>query len=124
MRDSALLDEAQLVILDLLPRGRPAVTLVAGRLGVSVRTLQRRLSGMGLSYSSLLEDVRYRQAQALLRDTDTSMTEIARLLGYSDASHFSRAFRRWGQQCPTVYRRADRGRYGTRGGPMSGGPRA
>ncbi len=114
MRDSALLDEAELVVLDLLPRGRPSVTLVAQSLGVSVRTLQRRLSHLQVAYSSLLEDVRYRRARALLSDTDTSMAEIARLLGYSDASHFSRAFRRWGQKCPTAYRRADRERRGAR----------
>jgi AraC-like DNA-binding protein len=119
MRDSALLDEAELVILNSLPRGRPAVTLVARSLGVSVRTLQRRLSDMHLSYSNLLEEVRYRRALVLLRDTDTSMIEIARLLGYSDASHFSRAFRRWGQQSPTAYRRASRGRRGGSTAPVS-----
>jgi AraC-like DNA-binding protein len=58
----------------------------------SVRTLQRRLK-------------RYRHSRDKLRNSDLSVTEIAKLLGYSDAAHFTRAFRRWAGVTPTSFRK-------------------
>jgi len=64
-------------------------------LGVNARTLQRRLAVEDKTYSALLQETRAEVAGHLLDHTDASLSEIARLLGYSDLSNFNRAFRRW-----------------------------
>ena len=65
----------------------------------------RRLAGEGMSYRDLLDAVRYEAATDLMQDTDITITEIASLLGYSDPSHFARAFRRMAGVSPREYMR-------------------
>lgn len=72
--------------------------------GTSVRTMQRRLSSEKTTYSDILEETRAEVAGNLLENTDTTMFEISRQLGYSDQSHFTRAFRRWAAVSPTEFR--------------------
>jgi AraC-like DNA-binding protein len=74
-------------------------------LGVSPRTLNRRLEQEGTTYLSLVERLRRAQAEALLRDPELTIAEIAHLLGYEDAANFGRAFRRWSGDSPGRYRR-------------------
>ena len=77
-----------------LQDGDCSVDAVAARLGLSERTLQRRLQSAGLHYKDLLLDVRRSVAQQYLRDTGVSLTRIATILGYSDLAAFSRSFHR------------------------------
>ena len=63
--------------------------------GMSSRTLQRRLAEQGLTYKQLLDQLRFLCALTMAERSDASIGEIARLLGYSAAPQFSRAFRRW-----------------------------
>ena len=70
----------------------------------SVRTMQRRLSAEKKTYSEILEETRAEAAGNLLENTDATMLEISRQLGYSDQSHFTRAFRRWAAVSPTEFR--------------------
>lgn len=77
---------------------------VAAALGMSVRSLQRRLSEHGVSFLSLVQDVRTNLARAYLLEDRYSVTEIAFRLGFDDASAFSRAFRRWTGLSPSEYR--------------------
>jgi len=77
-----------------LQDGDSSIDSVAARLGLSERTLQRRLQSAGLNYKDILVDVRRSVAQQYLRDTGISMTRIATILGYSDLASFSRSFRR------------------------------
>lgn len=79
---------------------------VAGRLAVSERTLQRRLREEGVSFAQLEEEVRRERAFHLLRDGKLALFEIAFLLGFSDPSAFSRAFRRWSGMPPVAWQRA------------------
>ena len=72
--------------------------------GTSVRTMQRRLSAEKKTYSDILEETRAEVAGNLLENTDATMFEISRQLGYSDQSHFTRAFRRWAAVSPTEFR--------------------
>ena len=67
------------------------------------RALQRRLTDEGLSYRDLLDEVRYEAAIDHMQETDNSITDIANLLGYSDPSHFARAFRRMSGVSPGEY---------------------
>ena len=77
-----------------LQDGDSSIDTVASRLGLSERTLQRRLHSAGLNYKDILVDVRRNVAQQYLRDTGVSLTRIATILGYSDLAAFSRSFHR------------------------------
>ena len=85
--------------------GEPKVTQVAVALGVSVRTLQRRLGESGVDYRALVDDIRHELALRYLRDRRHTLSDVAYLLGYSEISAFSRAFRRWTGSTPSDYRR-------------------
>ncbi|MEM9656295.1 MAG: helix-turn-helix domain-containing protein, partial [Actinomycetota bacterium] len=85
-------------------RGEYQAEALAGSLGLSLRTLQRRVGELDTSVSALIDEVRSATARQLLSDPDYSLFEIARTLGYSSESAFRRAFRRWSGQSPTQYR--------------------
>ncbi len=84
----------------------PQLESVASVMGVSVRTLQRRLAEHGLDFSSIVERTRFDAAMTLLHDRSMSLVRIALELGYSDLSSFSRAFRRWTGVAPGRFRRS------------------
>jgi len=77
---------------------------VAQELGVSERTLQRRLTEEGTSFQSLLSAVRRARAHQLLADPALDLTEVALLLGYEDQSSFFRAFKIWEGVTPATWR--------------------
>lgn len=84
---------------------RPTVQEVAEELGLSVRTLQRRLSESKVSFQGVLEDVRKELAHLYLRQASVEFNEVAFLLGYEDANSFFRAFQDWEGLTPTEWRR-------------------
>ena len=84
--------------------GRKGIDGTAARLGISIRTLQRRLTRNGLNYRSLVEAVLKTRALMLLESTSLTVTEIAMELGYSEHANFTRAFRRWTGHSPHMYR--------------------
>jgi AraC-like DNA-binding protein len=96
------------IVRSALADGYPSVERVAQRLQVPVRTLQRRLNEQGLTYSDLVERLRYREACRMLKRTEKRVAAIAAALGYTDPSHFSRAFRRWSGMRPSQYRVSQR----------------
>ncbi|KIC10730.1 hypothetical protein RA19_10055 [Leisingera sp. ANG-M1] len=77
---------------------------VAADLGMSPRTLSRRLAQAGTSYFTILEELRKAMAIRYLRESELALAEIAFLLGYSGLSSFSEAFRRWTGQSPGQFR--------------------
>lgn len=86
-----------------LLEGRPKIDWVASKLQTSRRSLQRSLDAEGVSFSSVLDGLLLDRAQLLLKTTSRGVTDIAFQLGYSDAAHFSRAFRRWTGMMPSQY---------------------
>lgn len=96
------------LILDLLPTGRCTADLVARHLGVDRRTLHRHLEREGTSFSRLVDEVRKEAAQRQLGNSDQPLAELAAVLGFSEASAFTRWFsarfgcppRRWRRQSP------------------------
>lgn len=78
---------------------------VASQLGISERTLHRRLVADGYSYRQLDERVRRNMAERLLVDSSLGLESIAQQLGYSEAAGFSRAFKRWTGYSPDQWRR-------------------
>ncbi|HSW14322.1 MAG TPA: AraC family transcriptional regulator [Solimonas sp.] len=88
----------------LLPTGVPTAEKVADALHLSLRSLQRKLAEEGSSYETLLNDTRRELALSYLQDRRYSVGEITFLLGFTDASSFTRAFRRWQGCSPTQFR--------------------
>jgi AraC-like DNA-binding protein len=107
--DEDILARTRAVLPSVLETGDPGLAGVARRMGIGARTLQRRLSQRGSSYAALVEDVRRELAHREVALGSKSFGEIAFLLGFSQASAFDRAFRRWTGKTPSAYRRA-RGR--------------
>lgn len=87
-----------------LSEGVPTISDVAGRLGMSGRTLQRRLSDQGYTFQFLIDEARRHLAQRLLEQTEYGLAEIAYLTGFSEQSAFTRAFKRWAGQTPRSFR--------------------
>lgn len=85
--------------------GHSHITWIASAAGISVRTLQRRLTERGVDYSALVEGSRFDIATQLLKDQRCKLIDIAYDLGYADAASFTRAFRRWTGVTPSEYRR-------------------
>lgn len=87
-----------------LDEGGPAIMQAAEMVGLSVRSLQRKLSLAGLTYSGLLEQVRFNNAIKLLSDTENKIIDVAFSSGYADPAHFARAFRRISGRTPREFR--------------------
>lgn len=101
----SVVERAQRAIASDLRGGAPALGVIAKRLGMSARTLQRRLVEAGAPYRALIEQTRKELACLHLADTRTSLAEVGFLLGFADASAFYKAFRRWTALTPGQYRR-------------------
>lgn len=98
----------RLEIASRLCDGHPTLPDVAPEVGMSTRTLQRGLAERGLAYRDLVQEARRRLALQYLERSDTDLTEIAFLLGYSELAAFVHAFQRWMGRSPGAYRRARR----------------
>lgn len=98
LRVRAILKEEELTL------GEKGRQMLAKRLGLSARSLRRRLSQEGQTLWNLLEEARKEHAFFLLGETDTPLKNIAERLGFSEPSAFHRAFKRWTRQTPIQYR--------------------
>jgi AraC-like DNA-binding protein len=105
-REPELLDQARQAILAILHLGEPALEAIAHTLGLSDWTLQRRLREHGMSFTQLVDQIRQESAMAHLKQQNLSITQLATLLGYSETSAFSRAFKRWFGISPRQWRSA------------------
>jgi AraC-like DNA-binding protein len=95
----------QAALRPYLSEGAPSVQLAARLAGTSVRSFQRSLTECGTSFSRLFDELRLSTALELLQAEKLRMLDVAGELGYSDAAHFTRAFRRWTGIPPGAYRR-------------------
>ncbi len=98
--DATLGSKVRATLVELLPAGAGTAQGVARHLGISTRTLQRRLGDEGVTFQELLADVREGLARHYLTQSALSLTEIAFLLGYDDPNSFHRAFNRWTGRTP------------------------
>jgi AraC-like DNA-binding protein len=97
-------------IVASLRHGDTTLDSTAHALKISGRTLQRHLGRMGTSHSEMLAEVRLNIACRLLADSSKRLSDIAKFLGYTNASSFSRSFARLMKIQPVVYRRQQRAR--------------
>jgi len=102
--DSGVLLQVKRTIKRLLAGRRPDLEDVAQALGMTARTLQRRLAVDGHTYGQGLEQARRELSHRYLLDGDLELNEAAFLLGYTDASSFFRAFRQWEGTSPGRWR--------------------
>lgn len=100
---SDLPEQVKIVLKRRLASGKPELAEVAEALGLSERTLQRRIAEAGTSFRLLLEAARQQLGREMLTG-DASTEEIAYLLGYQDTSSFYRAFREWEGVTPARWR--------------------
>ncbi len=110
-----LVDCVKAAIRRGLPASNGRLDIVARRLGTSARSLERQLNAQGHSFRSLLASVRCTAAREYLADSEATIDDIARRLGYSESSVFHRAFRSWTGTTPRQFRlrrRVDPGRHG------------
>lgn len=98
------LGSVERLVVALLADGYPDVHLIAEAASMNPRTLQRRLAAAGLTYSQLVTETRTRLATEWLRSTAMPISEMAGSLGYTDASNFTRAFRRQAGISPLAFR--------------------
>jgi AraC-like DNA-binding protein len=84
----------------LLPHGKANAVEIARRIGMSHRTLARKLASEGLTFSEIAEELKGDLARHYLRDGDLPISQIAWLLGYREVSAFTHAFKRWTGMTP------------------------
>ena len=119
----ALLDQQAHALLDVLPNGdhfeqefykyllramqdgKPTIDEVAGYMKMSSRTLHRRLEERQLVFKELLQKTRQQLAQQYLKEGRLTLSEIALLLGYSEQSAFTRAFKQWLGETPLRFQK-------------------
>ena len=101
---TSIVERVEDYVRGALPSGNCSVERCAEKLGVSVRTLQVRLSGSGVRFSDILERQRIELAKEYLRQDQMTLDEVAILLGYSEQTSFGRAFKRWTGSTPQRFR--------------------
>ncbi|ATA19042.1 AraC-like DNA-binding protein [Gibbsiella quercinecans] len=99
-----LVDGARAQVRHALLSGEPALEIIAEKMGMSAGSLQRRLRDQGLTFTALVDKVRCELATYYLQQRHLPISELALLLGYSEVSAFSRAFRRWFGISPRQWR--------------------
>ena len=101
----AAVDAWRRTLVPLIREGKTSLAALAVAHNSSPRTLQRRLSEQGTSFQQLLDDTRRHLAEGHLKECRLDLAEIALLLGYSEQSAFTRAFRAWTGMPPAQWRR-------------------
>ena len=101
---SGFTDDIRRLLRTRLTSNRCSADEIADLLAMHRRTLSRRLKDGGMGYRAIANEMRFEIARQLLRDTDLTLGQIAAALGYSEASAFTRAFRRWSGETPTIWR--------------------
>ncbi|MEQ6901703.1 AraC family transcriptional regulator [Nocardioides sp. YIM 152588] len=104
--DRSLVSSVRATVTDLLPDGLPKKVVIARRLGMSERTLHRRLADQGETFQEIVRRARQEAAETLLSDDRHTLAEVAFLTGFADQSAFQRAFKTWTGRTPLGFRAA------------------
>ncbi|WP_320110106.1 helix-turn-helix domain-containing protein [Lactiplantibacillus plantarum] len=102
--NQSLLATVQALLLKKIPSGSFSIDEIATSLNLSKRTLQRHLSTLSTTFNDEVQIARRTLVVPLMKDQSLNLIEISYLLGYSDPESFSRAFKKWFHQSPSVYR--------------------
>jgi len=104
MGSDKIVSDIEKLIKDALPSGIPSVTEISEIIGMSNRTLTRRLSEKGFTFRDLIKKKQIEISKFLLRKPNTSIAQVAFETGFSEQSSFNRAFKRWTGKTPVDYR--------------------
>ncbi|MDH5753102.1 MAG: AraC family transcriptional regulator [Deltaproteobacteria bacterium] len=85
--------------------GDPSLEVVSKRMGTSTRSLQRKLAEHGLNYRNLIQKIRQELAASYLNNNQFNINDVSLMLGYSEASTFTTAFRKWHGITPSNFRK-------------------
>lgn len=99
-----IVNDVESLIRDALPSGIPGVEQIGQIMGISRRTLTRRLSENGITFRDLIKKIQEEISKDLLKNSARSVAEIAFETGFSEQSAFSRAFKSWTNQSPVEFR--------------------
>ncbi|MFS2316741.1 AraC family transcriptional regulator ligand-binding domain-containing protein [Maricaulis sp. D1M11] len=105
--DTSIVDRVRTSLAENLPGGQVSIHEIARSLGMSSRTLQRRLSAEDTNFNNVLRDLRRDLALHYLRHTDNTTADISYLLGYVEPNSFFRAFSEWTGSTPDRVRNGD-----------------
>lgn len=103
--EDTMIERLRTIIKEELNGGDASLERVAEQLGMSGRTLQRKLHARGTSHQELLDQMRRDLAMRYLREPEMAICEVAYLLGFSESSALHRAFKRWTGMTPSEFRR-------------------
>ena len=103
-----LVREVRQFIIERLPTGSASIDTIAEEMGVSSKTLERRLAGQGQSFSALLDRTQFNAVRHYLEETDMRLTQVAYLAGYTEPAALVRAFKRWTGETPHKFRERPR----------------
>ncbi|MBR1175761.1 AraC family transcriptional regulator ligand-binding domain-containing protein [Bradyrhizobium sp. KB893862 SZCCT0404] len=106
-RATSLRSSVEHAIAPLLPHREARVEEIARRLGMSHRTLVRRLALEGLTFSGVLDEMKIDLAKSYLKNDELPISQTAWLLGYGEVSAFTHAFKRWTGMTPRQWRALD-----------------
>jgi AraC-like DNA-binding protein len=104
VQGSEFSDDIRRLLRTRLTSNRCSADDIADLLAMHRRTLSRHLKSSGMGYRAITNEIRFEIARQLLQDTQVPLAQIAAALGFSEASAFTRAFRRWSGQTPTAWR--------------------
>ena len=105
-QQDSFLEQVRSLLRTTLVTGHSSADQVAGLLAMHRRTLNRHLRAFGTSYQEVVHELRFELARQLLENSQMEIIQIASVLGYSNASSFTRAFRRWSSTTPARWRTA------------------
>ncbi|WP_322597036.1 helix-turn-helix domain-containing protein [Lactiplantibacillus plantarum] len=109
--NQSLLATVQALLLKKIPSGSFSIDEIATSLNLSKRTLQRHLSTLSTTFNDEVQIARRTLVVPMMKDQSLNLIEISYLLGYSDPESFSRAFKKWFHQSPSVYRQQSLGMF-------------
>ena len=104
MDDANIVDRVKAEIIKQLASGTMTDESIANALHKSTRTMQRELRDEGTTFSTVVNEVRHDLAIKYVQDSRLSLTEVAFMLGFSESSSFTRAFKRWTGSAPSNYK--------------------
>lgn len=102
--DDNIVEQTKVAIVQELASGNISDAIIARSFNMTERTLQRRLRCHGVTFKTLLNQVRMDLADTYIRDNKLSLSEILFIPGFAEISSFSHAFKRWTGKSPTDYR--------------------
>jgi AraC-like DNA-binding protein len=102
---SKIVSDVEKIIKNALPSGIPSMEKVSGHVGMSNRTLTRRLAESGTTFRTLIKKIQAEISKDLLLNSSSNVGEIAFQLGFSEQSAFNRAFKRWTGLSPVEFRK-------------------